>query len=184
MSSGLATAPERGRAPVLKARMAGVFYLLTFATGFAAMAMTGWTIANLISTVCYVFVTVLFYSLFKPVSAGLSLIAALFSLAGCALTFLNAFHVLPLDLNPLAAFGVYCVLIGWLIVRSTFLPRFIGVLMAIGGLGWLTFASPLAKHWIPYNMVPGILAEGTLTLWLLIKGVDGARWQEMSRAAP
>ena len=127
------------------------------------------------------FVTLLFYSLFKPVSAGLSLIAALFGLAGCALAFLNAFHVLPFDLNPLAVFGVYCVLVGWLIVRSTFLPRFLGALMAIGGLGWLTFASPSAKHLIPYNMIPGILAEGALTLWLLIKGVRAERWQEIAR---
>jgi hypothetical protein len=181
MSTGIPTEPQGSMSPVLKARIAGVFYLLTFVTGFAAMAMAGWTVANMISTVCYVFVTVLFYSLFKPVSAVLSLIAALFSLAGCALTFLNAFHVLPFNLNPLALFGVYCVLIGWLIVRSTFLPRLLGVLMAIGGLGWLTFASPSAKHLIPYNMIPGIVAEGALTVWLLIKGVSAARWHELSR---
>ena len=181
MSAGMPPAPQGGMSPVLKARIAGVFYLLTFVTGFAAMAMPGGTIATLISTVCYVFVTVLFYGLFKPVSATFSLIAALVSLAGCALTFLNAFHVLPFNLNPLGVFGVYCVLMGWLIVRSTFLPRFLGVLMAMGGLGWLTFASPEARHWIPYNMFPGILAEGVLTFWLLIKGVHAARWYEMSR---
>lgn len=181
MSTGIVTGAPSGRSPVLLARTAGVFYLLTFVTGFAAMAVPNGTIVNLISAASYVVVTVLFYLLFKPVSAGLSLIAALFSLAGCAFTFFNAFHVLPIRVNPLALFGVYCVLIGWLIVRATFLPRFLGVLMVIGGLGWLTFAFPWAKQLIPYNMIPGIFAEGALTLWLLVKGVDAERWRESAR---
>jgi hypothetical protein len=53
------------------------------------------------------------------------------------------------------------------------------VLMVLGGLGWLTFALPQAKSLQPYNMVPGIFAEGVLTLWLLVKGVDAQRWNEL-----
>jgi hypothetical protein len=59
-------------------------------------------------------------------------------------------------------FGLYCLLIGYLILRSTFLPRFLGVLMALGGLGWLTFLSPaLSSKLSPWNMAPGILGEGS-----------------------
>ena len=88
----------------------------------------------------------------------------------------------------LTFFGAYCVLIGYLILRSTFLPRIVGVLMAIGGLGWLTnsFAasvSPtLAAHLSPYIMLPGVLGETVLTVWLLVAGVNARRWNEHAAA--
>src|SRR5580693_514470 len=52
---------------------------------------------GLIATVCYVAVTALFYDLFKPVNRGLSLLAAFFSLVGCAiLAFASVFQLAPL----------------------------------------------------------------------------------------
>jgi Domain of unknown function (DUF4386) len=64
-----------------------------------------------------------------------------------------------------------CLLIGYLILRSTFLPRVLGALMMIAAMGWLTsLLAPLAKLLYPYNLAPGIIAEGALTLWLLFKG--------------
>jgi hypothetical protein len=75
-------------------------------------------------------------------------------------------------------------LIGYLIFRSSFLPRILGALMAIGGLGWMTFVSPpLANYLSPFSMVPGILGEGVLTLWLLAFGVNPQRWREQAAAA-
>jgi len=70
-------------------------------------------------------------------------------------------------------FGIYCVLLGYLIYKSRFLPRVIGVLMAIAGLGWLTFLyPPLSSALWPYIAIPGLLGEGSLTVWLLVKGVN------------
>ena len=120
--------------------------------------------------------TLLFYSIFKPVNSRLSLLAASISLLGIAIG--------PLQLqgvNPLVFFGFYCLLIGYLIFRSTFLPRILGALMAFAGLGWLTFlSSSLANHLYPYNLGPGILGEGSLTLWLLVKGVNTQQWNEQA----
>ena len=80
--------------------------------------------------------------------------------------------------------GIYCLLIGYLIFRSTFLPRTLGVLMAIAGLGWLTFMSPTLTHSLyPYNLAPGIIGEGVLTLWLLAVGLNEQRWKEQEAAA-
>src|SRR5215469_12738646 len=142
--------------PRLKARIAGAFYLLTFVTGiFALVFVRGRLVANFIASACYVVVTVLFYDLFKPVNSQLSLIAALFSLVGCVISVLSLFHLAPFHINSLAFFGVYCLLIGYLILKSIFLPRILGALMMLGGLSWLTFLSPqLAKFLDPYNLAP------------------------------
>jgi hypothetical protein len=172
--------------PRLKARIAGVFYLLTFLTGGAALFVRGrlGSAAGLIAGACYIAVTLLFYDIFKPVNRSLSLLAAFFSLVGCAIGALSPFHLAPPHINNLVFFGFYCLLIGYLIFRSTFLPRILGVLMAIGGLGWLTFLSPpLANYLSPYNLAPGILGEGSLTLWLLVVGVNEQRWKEQAGAA-
>jgi hypothetical protein len=170
--------PIAEASPRFKARIAGVFYLLTFLSGGAALFVRGrlGLVVGLIAGACYIAVTLLFYYIFKPVNRSLSLLAAFFSLVGCAIGALTPFHLAPPHINNLVFFGFYCLLIGYLIFRSTFLPRILGVLMAFGGLGWLTFLSPpLANYLSPYNLAPGIIGEGALTLWLLVIGVNGGR---------
>ena len=72
--------------------------------------------------------------------------------------------------------GLSCLLIGYLIFRSTFLPKIVGALMAFAGLAWLTFLSPpLATHLWPYIVAPGLLSQGTVILWLLVISVEGPR---------
>lgn len=87
-------------------------------------------------------------------------------------------------LSPAALvfFGVYDLLIGWLILGSTFLPRFLGALMVVAGLGWLTFLyEPLADRLSPYVQGLGIIAEALLMLWLLVAGVNVERWHEQDQ---
>src|SRR5690349_8567089 len=99
--------------PRLRARIAGVFYLLTFVTGiFSLVFVSDRLIANFIATACYIVVTLLFYGLFKPANSQLSLQAALFSLVGCVIGVLTPFHLAPFRINSLVFFGVYCLLIG------------------------------------------------------------------------
>jgi hypothetical protein len=175
-----------GASPHFTARIAGVFYLLNIVTGALALFVRGRLnlAAILIATACYIAVTLLFYDIFRPVNRSLSLLAAIFSLMGCAIGALNAFHLSLAHMNPLVFFGLYCLLIGYLIFRSTFLPKILGVLMAFGGFGWLTFLFPsIASSLSPYNMAPGILGEGALTVWLLAKGVDEQRWKDQAAMA-
>lgn len=166
--------------------MAGTFYLLTILISVVALLAPGplRSAMLLCSTGCYVAVTVLFYSLFRPVDRNISTLAAVLSLVGCTLSILDVFHLGSSRISPLVLFGCYCLVIGYLILRSTFLPRILGVLMALGGLGWLTFISPaLSSYLSPYNMAPGVLGESALTLWLLTMGVNAQRWNERARAA-
>ncbi len=163
-----------GTSPQVWARVAGFLYLITYLTGIVALAgARGRFVAELVSTACYTGVTVAFYFLFRRVSRPLSVIAAAVSLVGCILSALNSFGLTTISVNPLVFFGVYCLLIGMLIIRSTLLPRFLGALMIFGGVGWLTFLSPSLAHALaPYNFAPGLLGEGVLTLWLLVRGVN------------
>ncbi|MBV8056935.1 MAG: DUF4386 domain-containing protein [Deltaproteobacteria bacterium] len=86
-------------------------------------------------------------------------------------------------------FAFYDLLIGYLIFRSTFVPRTVGVLMAIGGLCYLTnsfanFLAPgFAAYLLPYILAPSGVAELSFCLWLLVLGVNISRWEEKAGAA-
>lgn len=176
--------------PRHRARIAGVVYLIYFLTAILGQILVSHKLIpygnaiNLIGTGFYVALTLLFYALFKPVNRSLTLLAALFSLAGCVVMTLGLFPRTTLPLSPLLFFGPYCLLIGYLIFRSTFLPRVLGVLMACAGLGWLAFLSPtIAGRLSLYIEILGIVAEASLMLWLIVKGVDGRQWNAQASAA-
>lgn len=80
--------------------------------------------------------------------------------------------------------GLFLLLIGYLIFWSVFLPRVLGVLMMLAGLGWLTYVvPPLAHSLSPYIQILGIVAEGSLLIWLLTMGVNAQQWEERAAAA-
>jgi hypothetical protein len=86
-------------------------------------------------------------------------------------------------------FAFACLTLGYLVYRSGYLPKFLGVLMAIAGACYLFnslmhFLAPaLSAHLFSVLFVPIFVAEASLTLWLLVKGVDRAKWEERTRAA-
>jgi Domain of unknown function (DUF4386) len=175
--------------PRFKARIAGALFLLLvltaaftefFARGRLSFAAD--LAAGIIEVSCMIAVTLLFYDIFKPVNRRLSVLAASFNFVALALELLQ---FLPHGVNiGLEFHGFYWILIGYLILRATFLPRILGALMAIAGLCWLTFLSPpLANYLSPYNLAAALLVEGLVMLWLLVMGVNVQRWKEQAGAA-
>ena len=241
MSAPVMTERIREASPRLKARITGVFSLLTILTGIFAqgfvsdrLVVDGDAVATatnilahrglfqlgfavyLIEMACNIAMTALFYDLLKPAGRTVSLVAAFLGLAGSVIkTFSRVFFIVPLfilggahflsvfnaeQLQALALlsfkvndrgaqmalvfFGFYALLTGYLIIRSAFLPRILGVLSVVGGLGWLSFLYlPLGHRLFPYVVSVALLGALALIVWLLVRGVDEQRWKEQARAA-
>jgi Domain of unknown function (DUF4386) len=171
--------------PRFKARMAGVLYFFSLLTaGFSETFVHGRLnySGGYIAIVGMAAMTLIVYEILKPVNRSLSLFAACFAFVG--LTF-EAFRWQPQGLNIALVFhGFYCILIGYLIFRSTFLPRILGGVMAFAGLGWLTYLSnSLVTYLTPYNLALGLLGDVSVFLWLLVMGVNAQRWKEQAVAA-
>jgi Domain of unknown function (DUF4386) len=103
---------------------------------------------------------------------------------------LQALALLFLKVNDRGAaialvfFGFYALLTGYLIIRSTFLPRILGVPSMLGGLGWLSFLyPPLGYRLFPYVVAIALLGAAALIVWLLVFGVNDRRWKEQACAA-
>lgn len=127
---------------------------------------------------------------------AVSLAAALLPMTGAA--YVNAFT--PEQLNVMALlsvrthtagfrialifFGVECVILGYLISRSGYMPRTIGVLMQIAGVCYvinsfaLLLSPPLSSRLFPAILIPSLIAELSLALWLLVKGVRADNWDQ------
>jgi hypothetical protein len=169
------------------ARVAGFFYLLVFVFGITALLASGDTrlAANLAAAAFYYVVTWMLYRLYEPVSRGGSLVTALLSFTALTIGVLVDLKLASFPFSTLVLFGGYCIGLGLLTVGSGFLPRVLGVLLIVAGLGWLTHVHPpLAKRLGALAMAPGMIGEGALTLWLLVVGVDPERWRARSRCEP
>jgi hypothetical protein len=165
------------------ARATGLVYLLYFLTAVAGQALASKGFAfpgkamNFISVILYVALGILLYRLFRPAGRFLSLIAALFNFAGSAVTLTTFFHDAKASVSPLLFFGMYCLLIGVLILRSGFLPHALGVLNAAAGIGWFVFLVPLHIQFLAVSIeVFGFIAEAALMVWLLVRGVEEQKW--------
>jgi hypothetical protein len=83
----------------------------------------------------------------------------------------------------LTFFGVYCALIGFLICRCGFLPRVLGVLLiACGATYWINAFRLFLALPVPYIQWVTLVGENALALWLLVVGLDEARWRERAAA--
>ncbi len=86
-------------------------------------------------------------------------------------------------------FGVVCLIQGYLIRRSGYLPKALGALMQVAGTCYLVnsfaliLAPAFASTLFPAIMLPPIVAESSLAIWLVVKGVDVPKWEEKLRIA-
>lgn len=89
----------------------------------------------------------------------------------------------------LLVFGGHCLLLGVLVARATFLPRIIGWALVLAGAcyllnGFALFIAPnFADLLVPYVLLPPLVGEVGLALWLLIAGVNIAKWREQAAIA-
>ena len=105
---------------------------------------------------------------------------------------LHALALLSLNVYGLAGglftvfYGIASLILGYLMVRSGYLPRVLGALWVLGGLGFVTWnvLLVLTPAYVPsFLPVPQLLATLSLGLWLLIRGVDVGKWQEKEHEA-
>ena len=134
--------------PRSHAHAIGVVYLSYFATAIlglflssrklpAGVSMMAWPADALYATLA-----ILLYRLFQTAQPLLALVATLCSLAGCVTDGLHHcnFHDWYFEAkSPLLFFGPFCVLLGLLILRSRFLPPWLGWPLIVAGLGWLAY---------------------------------------------
>lgn len=192
------------------ARIAGALYLVNilagaFAIGYVTAAV-GTNVrdhellfrfgiaAHVVVTVTNIGLALAFYEIFKVVNRRVAILDVFFTLVATAIEAAGIVNQLStLTFGGTAAYDVSTVFFGgdalatgYLIYRSTFLPRAIGVLMAIDGVAYIfnsfaTFLSPgFASHLVPYIQLPILTGEGSLTLWLLVFGINAARWQRLN----
>ena len=100
---------------------------------------------------------------------------------------LQSLALLSIKINNVIAgialvfFGVTTIFQGYLIIKSTFLPTFLGVIAVIGGLGWLSYVyPPLGSALFYYVVMVAMLGVLLTSGWLLVRGVDEQRWREQS----
>lgn len=107
-------------------------------------------------------------------------------LAALGLLYLQT-HGVGYDLG-LLFFGINSLLVGYLVFRSTYIPRAIGLLMAGAGLvylagSYLVFLAPaMVEPFAPAYLLP-VIAETSLCVWLIVRGVNLRRWEERQPSA-
>lgn len=89
----------------------------------------------------------------------------------------------------LVFFGFYELVLGYLIFKSSFFPRALGVLVGLAGAAFLVnsfalfLSPPVGNALNVYMLALDGIGEISLMLWLLVMGVNEAKWQARALAS-
>lgn len=137
--------------------------------------------ALLISGAAMIAVSALLYEVFRPTNPAISLVAAFFGFMAVIAMYASG------DTSFFG--GIQCLLLSYLVLNSSLLPRTIGVLIAIAGLAQLIFLSTLLpasfiKPLVQIGYIADGIGETTFALWLLVMGVRMAQWEKLAARTP
>lgn len=163
-------------------------------------------LSALLIQVVNLFVVLFLYKLLKPVNKNMALLMVIFILLGApiamltevnraaALLLLNTADLSPalaalfLDLHGVGIqiasifWGLWLFPMGYLVFKSGYIPKMIGVLLIIGCFGYLadSFAFFLFPNFGMTISQFTFIGELVLPLWLLIKGVNVTQWEKFA----
>ena len=161
---------------------------------------------NVVMQLCDVPVMLILFLLLSPINKNIALLALLFNIIQTATLVANQSTLVAAELlaaeNPaltdvaikayssgealgLVFFGFTLLAVGYLIRHSGYLPWIIGLLIQIGGVSYvvnsfLLLVAPGLANIV--FLVPSFVAELSLALWLLVKGVDLSKWESRVRS--
>jgi hypothetical protein len=153
-------------------------------------------VGNLFTFIANIFLALALYQLLKVVNKNMAALMIILFLVGVPIAMLNEVTQLAVlrllsgadYLNAYATdqglliahifFGLWLLPMGYLVFKSGFIPKIVGVLLVIAGLGYViqSFAAFLGYN-VNIILFTG-LGELVFLLWLLIKGVNVEQWQK------
>jgi len=185
MSSTLAALRTRISFPRARAGLAGALYatavLVAVFHEFIAPGVRD-RLVFVLATGCYAAVMLLLYSILKSAHPRVASIATVIGLAGFVA---DALHWRPDGISvDIPMHGLFCILVGWMFLRSKLVPQIFGGLMVIAGFVWVLYLIPsLAASLAPFNSFAGLLGEAIPMLWLLFLGVASPQVNKLSGAS-
>lgn len=162
---------------------------------------------DLVAQLCDVPVMLILFLLLSPVNKNVALLALLFNVVQTSTLVANQLTLVAAQLlspdqpaladvalrayslgEPLGLvfFGFTCILEGYLIRHSGYLPWILGLLMQIAGVAYvantflLLLAPDIANILV---LIPTVVAELSLALWLVVRGVDVPTFMKVSTSA-
>lgn len=173
---------HEGWAPSAKARLAGFFYAGNWVASIISEVCTTGKLSKaflFLEAVTYTGVVIMLYVVIRIVNRKLAAIGTVIGLVGCVMIAFESFHWQTTPGGGTRLIGIYWILLGYLIARSTFMPKILGISFSLAGVLWAASSFPALKigNWKALAGIP----ELALTIWLIAKGVRDDAWRAQSK---